>query len=243
MDNLSLKSFFNDIYFLIIAYVYYLFNIPFKATIIVGVDAEYGGIGMEGSLPWKLKSDMQHFKKTTSSKNKNKRCKNILICGRLTYDSLGGLTILPKRNMIVISKNIEYEKDVLTQCSTKIKYLNSATKIYYLNTGEKLIFISDIRKIDNVISYLSYEEFGIPKIFVMGGAKIYDMFLGNDVPRIKLDKCLITSIYPESQVFKSSFNRRYDTFFPFLKLKKNFKQVKQKELEPGVILQTYIRKK
>lgn len=237
MDNLSLKSFFNDIYFLIIAYVYYLFNIPFKATIIVGVDAETNAIGFENTLIFNVKSDMKHFKETTSSK-KNSNVRNVLICGRVTYESIG-LTILPKRNMIVITKNIEFDKEKLESCSIKSRYLNSKTKIYELNTGEELIFISDVNKIENVISYLSYKDCGVPKIFIIGGAKIYNLFLDNYIPNISVGKCIITEISNENKSFFKQFRNRYDTVFSYEKVKSKYKLYNSKILENGVIVKYY----
>lgn len=52
-----------------------------------------GEIGVENRLPWRLKSDLRFFQRTTEG--------NIVIMGRKTFDSIGGC--LPKRENIVLS--------------------------------------------------------------------------------------------------------------------------------------------
>ena len=51
-------------------------------------------IGREGKLPWRLSSDLQHFKKSTLGHR--------IIMGRKTFDEIGGP--LPKRTNIMISR-------------------------------------------------------------------------------------------------------------------------------------------
>jgi dihydrofolate reductase len=52
-------------------------------------------IGQHNQLPWRLPSDLKHFKNLTLNK--------IIIMGRKTYDSLG--KALPHRTNVVISRN------------------------------------------------------------------------------------------------------------------------------------------
>lgn len=52
-----------------------------------------GVIGRKNTMPWRLKSDLQFFKKTTSGQS--------VIMGRRTYNSLGGC--LPNRINIVVT--------------------------------------------------------------------------------------------------------------------------------------------
>lgn len=61
---------------------------------IVAVDSN-NGIGINGALPWRSKSDLAHFKATTMGQ--------VLIMGRKTYDSLPEAK-LPGRHIIVLSK-------------------------------------------------------------------------------------------------------------------------------------------
>lgn len=61
-------------------------------TSIVAVGRK-GEIGVQNDLPWRLKSDLRFFKKTTRD--------NLVIMGRKTFESIGGC--LPHRQNIVLS--------------------------------------------------------------------------------------------------------------------------------------------
>ena len=53
-------------------------------------------IGRDGQLPWRLKSDLQHFRKLTMNRP--------LIMGRKTHESIGRL--LPGRTNIVLTRDL-----------------------------------------------------------------------------------------------------------------------------------------
>lgn len=57
-----------------------------------------GTIGRNNTLPWKLRSDLQRFKKLTMG--------HVLIMGRKTLDSIG--RVLPGRQTIVLSQDVGY---------------------------------------------------------------------------------------------------------------------------------------
>ncbi len=54
-------------------------------------------IGLRGQLPWKIKEDMQHFRRVTTD--------HAVIMGRLTFDSMG--KPLPTRRNIVVSRTAQ----------------------------------------------------------------------------------------------------------------------------------------
>ena len=56
-------------------------------------------IGNGSRLPWNIPEDLKKFKELTMG--------NVLIMGRKTYESIGG--ILPGRINIVLSKNTKYQ--------------------------------------------------------------------------------------------------------------------------------------
>jgi dihydrofolate reductase len=60
-----------------------------------------GEIGIDGQLPWGLKSDLQHFKNLTSG--------NVVIMGRKTFESIG--RPLPNRINIVITRNKDFQHE------------------------------------------------------------------------------------------------------------------------------------
>jgi dihydrofolate reductase len=61
--------------------------------------ARNGVIGRDNTLPWRLRDDLQQFKKLTLGKP--------IIMGRKTWESFGGRT-LPERRHIVISRQADY---------------------------------------------------------------------------------------------------------------------------------------
>jgi dihydrofolate reductase len=110
-----------------------------ELNIIAGM-TEQRIIGNNGKLPWHIPEDLKLFKKITEG--------NTVLMGRKTYNSLPDTKRpLPKRNNIVISKNIN-------------PYLDFRTMFCY-NIGEGL------KTAEN------YEK----PTFVIGGASIYEQTL------------------------------------------------------------------
>lgn len=89
-------------------------------------------IGTKNKLPWHLKSDLQHFKKSTLNKR--------IIMGRKTYESIG--KPLPHRTNVVISRSLQHidgttcnpKDDTLKdwQISDEISYIAGGSEIYKL---------------------------------------------------------------------------------------------------------------
>jgi dihydrofolate reductase len=70
--------------------------------VVVAADLDWG-IGRENGLPWpKLRADLRHFKKTTSTASPGKR--NAIVMGRKTWESKEvGCAPLPNRLNVVVS--------------------------------------------------------------------------------------------------------------------------------------------
>ena len=66
-----------------------------KTVVLVAAIAENGVIGRDGALPWRLKSDLQHFKKLTLNRP--------VIMGRKTFESIG--KALKDRTNIVLTRD------------------------------------------------------------------------------------------------------------------------------------------
>jgi dihydrofolate reductase len=66
--------------------------------VLVAAVGENGVIGRDGALPWRLKSDMQHFRRLTLGRP--------VVMGRKTYESIG--KPLKDRTNIVISRDPAY---------------------------------------------------------------------------------------------------------------------------------------
>lgn len=58
-------------------------------------------IGLDGDMPWKLRRDLQNFKRLTTG--------HPIIMGRKTYESIG--RPLPNRKNIVMTRNPEFEAE------------------------------------------------------------------------------------------------------------------------------------
>ena len=67
-------------------------------VVLVAAVAENGVIGRDGTLPWRLKSDMQHFRRLTLGRP--------VVMGRKTYESIG--KPLKDRTNIVITRDPTY---------------------------------------------------------------------------------------------------------------------------------------
>jgi len=101
-------------------------------SIIVAMEKN-SGIGFENQIPWHLPADLARFKKLTMGHH--------LVVGRKTYESIG--SILPGRQMIVLSRNPDFEA---SGCLRAVS-LNEAISLA--------------------------EEAGEDELFIIGGAEIY----------------------------------------------------------------------
>ena len=64
--------------------------------VLVAAIGDNSVIGRDGQLPWRLKSDLQHFRKVTLNRP--------VIMGRKTHESIGKL--LPGRTNIVLTRDL-----------------------------------------------------------------------------------------------------------------------------------------
>lgn len=109
-----------------------------------------GVIGRDGGIPWRLKSDMQHFAATTRGFP--------IIMGRKTFESLPKL--LPDRQHIVLTR----EPRLLHAGAMTVHSLSEAIEeARRLSTGEE--------------SESDLTSQGYEKAFIIGGADIYDQAL------------------------------------------------------------------
>jgi dihydrofolate reductase len=69
--------------------------------VLIAAVARNGVIGAQGALPWRLSSDLKHFKAATMGKP--------LVMGRKTYQSIGAP--LPGRTTIVVTRDPSFAVD------------------------------------------------------------------------------------------------------------------------------------
>jgi len=94
-----------------------------QVVLIAGV-AENGVIGRGGTMPWRLKSDMQHFRALTAGKP--------VVMGRKTYLSLS-IKPLPRRTSIVVTRDPAFPAPGVTRtfcgkCGTPLTYQRDAER-------------------------------------------------------------------------------------------------------------------
>lgn len=117
-----------------------------KIYLIVATDLR-GGIGLKGKLPWHLPGDMAFFKKTTV-KTEDIQMRNMVVMGRITWESIPeARRPLKGRKNVVITRNKDY---------------NAGDHVTVVNSIEQALKAADERVAD---------------IFVIGGAKIFEQFM------------------------------------------------------------------
>lgn len=105
------------------------------------------GIGKDNTIPWYCKEDIQRFKKITTNAPNGKI--NVVIMGNNTYKSIG--KHLPNRLNLILTNQIIS------------KYVNS--NLNYFNNYE------------DILKFIYNSKDVIHKVFIIGGAKIYKLFL------------------------------------------------------------------
>lgn len=169
-----------------------------KVYLIVAADLK-NGIGIKGKLPWVLRGDMKHFRDTTI-KTEDIQLRNMVIMGRVTWDSLP-----PK------SKPLKARKNVVV---TKNKDFKADEGVTVVHSIEQALNAADDR---------------VANIFVIGGAKVYEEFMkkqkvdGIYLTRIKKEfRCdaFFPKIPKAYKVEKLSEGRDDDISYEFLLYKK-----------------------
>lgn len=116
------------------------------------------GIGSNGNLPWKLKTEMQHFKEITTEAPLSFR--NVVIMGRKTWESIPEkYKPLPHRYNIILTSNSNY------LINTNYKTENVRT---YISLNDALEVLSRTKELYNH-----------NKIFIIGGERLYKEAINN----------------------------------------------------------------
>lgn len=120
------------------------------------------GIGINNSLPWKIRSDMLKFKQLTIGNGNN-----AVIMGKNTWNSIPNKPLI-KRDNLILSNSLSFDYTI---------YDKELNKDYRHKT---------FTNIDTIIDYCvsaSYET-----IWIIGGDSIYSSFLKNNL----VDKLYVT---------------------------------------------------
>ena len=100
----------------------------YELSAVVAV-ARNGIIGKNNTLPWRLRSDLQRFKRLTMGHS--------LIMGRKTYESIG--KSLPGRQTIVLSRNNDLEIQgarIVDSIDSAMKFVQEGTTAFVVGGAE-----------------------------------------------------------------------------------------------------------
>ena len=111
------------------------------------------GIGLNNSIPWKIKEDISFFCKTTSN--------NVVIMGSKTFESLPNKVPLKNRINIVLSEKqieIKKESDELYFCNlnhlSKVLENVSCDKKLFVIGGEKIYKLFESKYDEILLTYI-----------------------------------------------------------------------------------------
>lgn len=138
-----------------------------KSTPIVAIVAALVpdlGIGYKGTLPWKLKQEMKYFRKVTSYSSSDS-LQNVVVMGRKTWESIPPkFRPLPNRLNVVLSRSASTSDAPIAEGVIMAKSLDDAL--------------------------VKVQDKNIGKIFIIGGAEIYNSLFEDN----RLSHILLTEI-------------------------------------------------
>ena len=79
-----------------------------RKILIVATD-ENNGIGKDGEIPWENKKDKRFFREVTTEEPNN-----LLICGRLTYETMKKMVMLNREFCVITKEELEGVKTAKT---------------------------------------------------------------------------------------------------------------------------------
>jgi dihydrofolate reductase/thymidylate synthase len=148
------------------------------------------GIGISNDLPWSIPGDMKYFKDVTIDRLNSENCRNAVIMGRKTWESIPEkFRPLPDRYNVVLSRGFTKEK-------------NEHNKKNYPSC---VILASSLEDANFQMSGLEDPKCG--KRFIIGGGEIYKTALESQ----EVDSILLTSVYGSEE---GKNVMKFDTFFP-----------------------------
>jgi len=145
-----------------------------RFSLVVAATVPDFGIGLHGSIPWRIPEDMKFFKETTST-TKDAKKQNAVIMGRKTWESIPSkFRPLPSRLNIVLTRSPDSE-----------------TAQAIASTDSCLVY-SSLDKAMECLSWPPYSD-SIETVFVIGGAELYNMALTTHVAQ--LDAVFFTKVF------------------------------------------------
>lgn len=97
--------------------------------ILLAAVAQNGVIGRDNRLPWRLRADLQHFRRTTTG--------HAVLMGRKTWQSLP--RALPERDNLVLSRDANFTAPgarTFTTLAAALQFCREAEKVFIIGGGE-----------------------------------------------------------------------------------------------------------
>jgi len=142
-----------------------------RLTIIIAA-TKANGIGVNNSLPWRLPKEMKYFSQVTSNAVDGQQ--NAVIMGRKTWESIPKKhRPLPNRYNVVLSRNPNYDLDVLQNSTVVLK-----------------------DNLKSALAHLEESNINIHRAFIIGGAALYNETLALPFSSSEpgLDRILLTRV-------------------------------------------------
>jgi dihydrofolate reductase len=142
-----------------------------KAINVVLAATKSHGIGLNNSLPWRLKQELQHFRSITTSYNlsesqRQSGLQNAIVMGRKTWESLPKNTPLPNRKNIILT----------TQKASKI--LSTVPQASHQN-------LQIVGSLSQMFDFIDSSQSSINEVSLIGGASITTQAISDHSSRIK----------------------------------------------------------
>ena len=130
----------------------------------------YGGIGYKNTIPWEIKEDLHKFRIITTVTNASHK-KNAVIMGRNTWESLPYKPLRNRMNIVISREDDYYNEKYKDMCD--------------------VFFVSNL---DDAFKYCEYNLDKIDRVFVIGGAMIYNECFTNEKYKTKIDRIYLSLI-------------------------------------------------
>lgn len=123
-----------------------------KEIIAIWAEDENGVIGLDGTLPWRLPKELQHFKKTTLHQ--------AILMGRVTFEGMKR-RLLPERQTLVLTSDDHYQVDgvlSVTSVEKALEWYHAQKKNLYVIGGAKVLEAFD-GHFNRIIKTVVHHEF------------------------------------------------------------------------------------
>lgn len=123
-----------------------------KEIIAIWAEDDNGVIGLDGTLPWRLPKELQHFKKTTLHQ--------AILMGRVTFEGMKR-RLLPDRQTLVLTSDDHYQVDgvlSVTSVEKALEWYHAQEKNLYVIGGAKVLESFD-GHFNRIIKTVVHHEF------------------------------------------------------------------------------------